>query len=491
MNRTGTSARSKAALFAALGAALLGAVSTIGVGCSREGGAVRGGSEDRATSVLLVTLDTTRRDHFGCYGYPQPITPNFDALASEGVRFDRAYSTASVTPVSHASILTGLNPYQHQARVIAAASGFRLHESVPTLATILRTQGRRTAAFLSAFSVSEYYGLERGFDTWDNGLTVAADDVITSQQGGSHLAWDANVHQRRSDATTDRFLAWLEKGSGPFFAWIHYWDPHDAVILPPREFIEKFRPDGQRPTDQLRALYAAEVHYVDAQFGRIVSALRTRGEYDRTIVVVIADHGEGLGEHNWWFHRLLYEEQIHVPMLMRIPGAATGVVVTPVVRCTDILPTVTDYLRIAPSGATFGRSLRPLLEGRAEPPRPAYADALNKFDQNSNLHKQRPRDGLLYAVIQGDWKLIHNDEHADAHQLYNLANDPEESRNLFTQRPERARELKALLDSWQPYQREPFSSGPLDPAALRALQSLGYVGDTEEAAETQPAGEGP
>lgn len=432
--------------------------------------------------MLLVTLDTTRRDHFGCYGNTAPITPNFDSLAAEGIRCDRAYATASVTPVSHASILTGLNPYQHQLRVIAASGGYSLPPEIPTLATILRAHGRRTAAFLSAFPVSEYYGLEHGFDTWDNGLSIAAESVI--EQKGDHLTWDPNRHQRRSDETTDRFLAWLEGAGGPFLAWVHYWDPHDPVLRPPPRFMEQFPPAGRRPTDQLRALYAAEVHFVDAQFGRIVATLKRKGLYERTIIVVVSDHGEGLGDHEWWFHRLLFDEQIRVPLLIRLPprvaGSAATRIIEPVVSTTDILPTVLDYLRVPQPKSIYGRSLRALIEGRPDAPRLAYADQLNKFDLNSNLQKQRPRDGLLYAIVDGDWKLIYNDEHADAHMLFNLAADPEEAQNLYRSQPAKAAEMIRRLEQLAPFRRVPFASGPMDEDALRALKSLGYVGDGAE-----------
>ena len=439
-----------------------------------------------APNVLLITLDTVRRDHFGCYGDTRGITPHFDALAQDGVRFERAYSTAAATPMAHASILTGLNNYEHKVRVIAGAGGFRLPADIPTAATVLREAGWNTAAFLSAFPVSEYYGLHRGFDHWDNGLSGAAGEVFRPDAGDNKLRWDIGAHQRRSDVTTDRFLEWLAKAEPPVFVWIHYWDPHDLLILPPQGVLDRFPPKTVTPVDRARSIYAAELAYVDQQFGRVVQALRERGWYDNTAVAVISDHGEGLGDHDWYHHRLLYDEQIHVPFLLRLPSGPRGVGVGELVRATDWYPTMLDYLRQAAPRPTFGRTLRPLIEGQADEPRVAYADQLNKFDLNSNIQRQRPKDGLIYSIVSGDWKLIYNDEHPGEHQLYRLSTDPRERENLFSGEPEKAAELITLLEGLAPFQREPFKSdGALDPEAYRALKALGYIDDGSPSAPAE------
>lgn len=433
-------------------------------------------------SVLLVTLDTTRRDHFGCYGDTRGLTPNLDALAAEGVRFASAYSTAASTPTAHASILSGLNPYQHGLRVIAGAGGYRLRPDAATLSTTLQAAGWATGAFLSSFTVSEHYGLQRGFSHWDNGLAGGSKGVLRDDPQTRLTTWDVEKHQRRSDDTTDAFLAWLETTRGPFFAWVHYWDPHDTALLPPLPVQERFpAPRSSSVPERMRALYAAEVAFVDEQFGRVLQRLKSNGLYDKTMIAVIADHGEGLGDHDWWRHRLLYQEQICVPFLLRLPGGPRGLEVKEIVRCTDLFPTLLDYLGAEAPAGLFGRTLRPLLSATGDASRLAYADQLNKLDLNSNMARQRPRDGLLYSVIEGDWKLIFNDEHVEASQLYNLKEDPGERDNRFLRDSDKARELRARLEALQPFQRSNFEPivDAAGAAAERALGALGYLGSAE------------
>ncbi|PYT05640.1 MAG: hypothetical protein DMF49_13460 [Acidobacteria bacterium] len=362
---------------------LLGA---LGPSCSRN-----------ASNVILITLDTTRADRFGCYGNPAPTTPNFDQLAREGARFDLAVSAAAVTPVSHASILTGLYPYQHGLRVLYAGSSFRLPDTVPTLATVLHEAGWHTAAFLSSFTVSDYFGFKRGFEVFDAGLRGPTDQVMTPAGDGT-WKWDVTTNQRRSDETTGRALDWVGRGRRPFFLWIHYWDPHDDVLVPPAEFISRFD-NGDGTEDQRKIkLYDAEIAFVDSQFGRLIDSLKRSGDYDKTVFAVVADHGEGLGDHGWWHHRILYQEQIRLPLILRAPGWPKGKAVGELVRSIDIFPTILDAVGVASPPRVEGRSLRDLIEGKPEPPRTAYADALNLFDLNAKMLEKRPNDDLLFCT---------------------------------------------------------------------------------------------
>src|SRR5258706_3993209 len=263
--------------------------------------------EDRM-NVVLVTLDTTRADFLGAYRRPGNPTPNFDAVAVEGTRFDLAISTAAVTPVSHASILTGLDNGKHGLRVLSAKSGFRLRPDVPTLATVLHEHGYRTGAVHSAFPVSSTFGFRNGFDVFES--------VEGELRGeGPHRTWDVAKFQRRSDDTTRIALDFVKAAKEPFFLWVHYWDPHDGVRVPPKELLPKnlWRKGVDGETEESRELYAAEVSYVDAQFGRLVSALRERAELEHTIFVIVADHGEGLGDHGCGHHRIIYHEEIRAP----------------------------------------------------------------------------------------------------------------------------------------------------------------------------------
>jgi len=431
--------------------------------------------ENTRFNVLLVTLDTTRRDHLGCYGRYDKLTPHFDALAGDGIRFDMAISASASTPTSHASILTGLNPYQHGVRVIYAENGYRLPESVPTLSTILRERSWQTGAFVSSFTVSSFYGLDRGFDTFDEGPIVPSEESFLPKPEG-FWAWPIRHDQRRSDETTDEAISWINEAEGPFFAWVHYWDPHDSVILPPPGILQPFVSSLVDQTERMRATYRAEVHYMDSQFGRLIQRLKKLKVYDETIIIVVADHGEGLGDHNWWYHRILYQEQIQVPLIMRVPGWPTGVVVEELVRTTDIAPTVLELLGVEISSRTAGLSLSGLVLGKSEAPRVAYADAINLFDLNASMVKKRPDDGLLYCAMYNEWKLIHRPLLTGKDELYNVSTDPREQKNLLASEPAQAERLKKALDQFDGYVEKPFGD-KLDPKVLERLRSLGYIGN--------------
>jgi len=437
-------------------------------------------------NVLLVTLDTTRADRLSCYGYEKKTTPNLDALAADAIRFDFAIAQSAVTPVSHASILTGRNPYSHGLRVIFAAEGYRLPRDVPTLATILGDAGWKTGAVLSSFTVSRFFGLDRGFAHWDDGVSAEGSGFQKRAEG----AWDWNLaeNQRRSDATTDLAIAWLRETNAPWCLWVHYWDPHDAVLTPPAEFLRTRMPTAaSSPAEQLLALYDAEVEYMDAQFGRLMAHLTETGQLDNTIVVVVADHGEGLGDHDWWHHRILYQEQIHLPLIVRLPAGPRGVAQRELVRSIDVLPTILEAAGLAAPQGVEGRSLTEVLRADAAP-RTAYADQLNLFDLNAAMLKRRPLDDLLHVAMDRRWKLIYRPRRPELSELYDLEADPRERENLYASRPEEAQRLLALLDASGGFRDEPFGEGD-DPEAIRRLKSLGYAGDADDPAPpgTQPA----
>ena len=425
-------------------------------------------------NVLLVTLDTTRADALGCYGAPGNPTPNLDGLAAEGTRFDLAIATAAVTPVSHASILTGLENAAHGLRVLSGAGGHRLDERVPTLATVLRARGYATGAVHSAFPVSSYYGFQNGFDVFESVEGGLEDD-------GPHKTWDMMKYQRRSDETTGIALDFLERTRRPFFLWVHYWDPHDAARLPPRERLPKVltRPGQDGAQVPSRELYEAEVSYVDSQLGRILELLRRRGELDRTIVVAVADHGEGLGDHGWDHHRILYQEEIRVPMIVRAPDVRSAAGVPDLVRTVDLFPTVLDLLGIAAPEPVSGASLRGLMSGRSGKPRVAFADQVNGYDRVSRIAAEHPLLDFLYCAMDKDWKLVYRPSRPERSELYELARDPGERANLFAERTEEARRLERELARQAPWVTAPYAKDDSPPGdrSLGALGALGYAGD--------------
>jgi arylsulfatase A-like enzyme len=425
-------------------------------------------------NVVLLTLDTTRADALSCYGAPPGSTPALDALAAAGTRFDMALSSAALTPVAHASILTGLDNQAHGLRVMAAGSGFRLPRSVPTLATVLRAAGYATAAVHSAFPVSRWFGFERGFERFESFETEV--DPRSTQR-----SWNVLEFQRRADETTAIVEDCLRESSRPFFLWVHYWDPHDPLKVPPPEYLPADLPrDAAGQPLESRALYAAEVRFVDHEIGRLVERLKQLGEYERTLFVVVADHGEGLGDHGWQHHRLLYQEDIRVPLILVLPGRAPGAPVRELVRTTDIFPTLLEVLGIAAPRPVSGRSLLALVEGRPDEARTAFADAINGYDRNAAMVKQRPLDDFAYAVVRGGWKLVYRPAHRAASELFDLASDPREERNRFAAEPERVRELLLELARAQPFVTRPFPEEPPEAGARGArnvLQGLGYAGD--------------
>ncbi|MFH0944266.1 MAG: sulfatase, partial [Planctomycetota bacterium] len=448
-----------------------------------------------AMNVVLITLDTMRADYLSSYGFESETTPNLDALAEKGVLFELAHSTAAVTPVSHASILTGLNQYHHRLRVLSALSGYRLPRDIPTLATLLKNAGYQTLATHSAFPVSAYFGLDQGFDTFlsfDATVDVEVDAAADSTAGGL-ASWDVSRYQRRSDETTDLALASIRAAKAPFFLWVHYWDSHDTALRPPEgHWSYPGNLASLPPEERRKALYVTEVKYQDEQIGRLLDGLSGPDKEDNTLIVVTADHGEGLGDHGWGAHRILYEEQVHVPLIIHVPGGPKGRRVRELVGAVDIVPTILDYIGVVPPPSLKfdGRSLRGLMDGKPDQPRTLYADQINGYDFNAKMVNRRPQADFLYSVTRDPWKLIYRPSFFDRSELYNLREDPRETRNLWAVETNVRRDLLQELarrDSWCT-QRFP-ETGEDDPdreAAAGALESLGYVGGESADAASDP-----
>jgi len=456
------------------GAACLLAVTVCLAACAPEGGA-----PPAAPSILLITLDTTRADHLGCYGQPALLTPNLDLLAADGVVFDDAIVQSAVTPVSHASLFTGLNPYAHGLRVLHGLKENRLPEPVLTLAEALRGRGYSTAAFVSAFSASEHFGLAQGFDVFDADFLVQPVAEIVTSTG----LVKGNRNQRQADATTDRALAWLARAPERFFLWLHYFDPHDPIMLPPAPYLEGVDLGGP-PRETLRAIYRGEIAFMDAQIGRVLAALAASGRLEDLIVVVMADHGEGLGDHDWWTHLILYQEQIRVPLILRLPASDArerGRRIGYLVRSIDVMPTLLELAGVAPADQPpmEGASLVPLLDDAAapDPGRAAYADSLNILTVVSfGGLPADVVDDLLFSVNDGSWSYVHHLQHPEKSELYDLGNDPRQLVNLIAERPEETRRMQRILVS-HPFRPRAGDAEPGEASADSAerLRALGYV----------------
>lgn len=426
-------------------------------------------------NVLLVTIDTTRADRLSCYGYEKETSPRLDRLAESGIRFENAISQAAVTPVSHASILTGLNPYSHGLRVLHGMYENRLAKEHMTLAEVLRADGWSTAAFVSAFPVSERFGMEQGYETFDAEFIVETPDKIVGAGG----TVNTGMNQRRGDKTTDLALDWLETAPRPFHLWVHYFDVHDDKVLPPKAYMDRY---GEMPTeirDRLRKIYDIEIEYQDEQIGRVLDALEQKQELANTIVIVVADHGEGLGDHDWWTHGVLYQEQINVPLVLTGPGVPKNQVVSELVSTTDIAPTVYALCNIDPENRppADGASLLDAARGKADPARVAYSDSVNLLTYGTAPGIRDVKNDMLFAVVQGRWKYIHHLSHPNSSELYDLVLDPDEKNNMYRERPKVVEKLRELAVGGGHVPEKQLDHNGMSAEDKARLEALGYVGD--------------
>lgn len=390
--------------------------------------------------VLLVTIDTLRADHLGCYGDGGAATPVVDALAARGVRFPNAVAHVPLTLPSHTSILTGLTPLRHGVRNNA---GFVLGSDVPTIAERFTKAGYQTAAFVSGFPVHHRFGLGRGFAVYDDRFPR-----------GDDTARPAYI-ERRGDQTVASALAWLRQAtaSGPVFVWVHLFDPH-APYDPPEPFRTRFH---DRP-------YDGEIAFTDQQLGVLLDTWRQVRRGGEPVVLVTADHGEGLGEHGEPTHGLfIYDATIRVQLIVVGPGVARGLAPSTLARGIDVAPTLLNLAGLPPMAGVDGRSLRPSWVGKKEPDEPAYVESL--FGRLSfgwaPLYGWR-EPGLMFVE-------------APRVELYDTSVDPGQLRNLAEERADVAsrmrRAVEAAVSRGQPARP---TARPASESAER-LRSLGYV----------------
>ena len=393
--------------------------------------------------MLLVTIDTLRADHVGCYGYTDASTPTIDSLASRGVRFETAVAHAPLTGPSHASILTGRIPPGHGFR---NNSGFTLSPRVKTAAEDFRQRGYRTAAFVSGFPLDRRFGFDRGFETYDDHLPKGNDRRRTPYV------------ERFADATTDAALRWLATSSSAgspsrWFLWVHYYDPH-APYEPPADLAERYN----------RAPYDGEIAFVDRQLARLLQALDVTNESGRTVVLVTADHGESLGEHGEGTHGVfVYDATLRVPWVMAGPQIPAGRVSRSVARSIDVLPTLADYAGLDRRSDVDGRSLRAAADGQEMPDAPSYAESLY------------PESELgwspLYAWRTAGFKFIK----APQPELYDLSHDASETSNRLNEHEALARDSGRRLEEILLRTSPPAAAPSVDTDTAQRLRALGYL----------------
>jgi choline-sulfatase len=395
---------------------------------ARPAGTLLSRAAAQPADVVLITIDTLRADALGFYGNTKVETPVLDGLARESLVFDAAHASNVITLASHTNILTGLYPYQHGVR---ENSGFRLDDRNPTLATLLAAQGYATGAFVAAFPLDARFGLNRGFEVYDD------------RYPPSPSPYDFEMQERPATEVVSLARAWWDKARGrKRFLWVHLYEPH-APYRPPPPYAQRYANDP----------YLGEVATVDAALAPLLDAIRQDGK-GRTILALTGDHGEALGDHGELTHGLFaYEATLRVPLLLWCPGrVAPGRSPRPA-RHVDILPTVLDGVGVAAPSGLPGRSLlAPEGEGGT------YFEALS-----ASLNRGW---APLTGVISGGLKYVD----LPIPELYDLKNDPEEKRNLAGERRDDVRRLKALL----PAGVEPTARASSSEEAKRLL-SLGYL----------------
>lgn len=402
--------------------------------------------------LVLITLDTTRADHLGCYGHSGGATPRLDALAARGVRFAHAYAPAPLTLPSHATILTGIYPPGHGVR---ANGEFRLSSDARTAAEILRERGYQTAAFVASFVLDARFGLDQGFELYD----FTAERTPASHSGGHP--------ERSARSVTESALQWLRARASnrPFFLWVHYFDPH-APYAPPPSSASRFPGDP----------YLGEIAAMDAEIGRLLEGLQSVGAASRSLIFAVGDHGESRGEHDELFHAAtIYQGAVRVPFIVSSPGAIAhdAIVDDTAVSLADVLPTALDLLGIADPNAATAVDGRSLCGAAGDPGRIVYTETMDTY-------LTRGWAPLIGACRVGD-KLIR----APRPEYYDLRADPREMHNLLagsSQLPDAARELDRFLDEYlagTPNPQEVVAAAlPMDAETKAHLAALGYVMET-------------
>lgn len=401
--------------------------------------------------IFLITIDTLRADHVHCYGYPNVETPAIDGLAKDGIRFAQAFTPSPITNTSHASILTGLLPSSHGVMDFAVP----LSPTHPAVAALLKAQGYHTGAFIGAVILDSKTlapGFDRGFDFYDN----FPEHPQTKSRWG-------RVERRGMDVV-QHAESWLNKHpEGPLFTWLHLYDPHDPYE-PPAPYSQTYK----------NHLYDGEIAYADSALANFIAYLKESGHYRDSIIVVVGDHGEGLGEHHEDTHGIfLYDSTTHVPLIIKLPGAVSaGIVVPAQVRTVDIVPTLLELAGAAPPGKSDGESLKTYFAGANTSERPAFGET---------DYPLRFGWAPLRSVRSEGFKYIE----APRPEFYDLRTDASESDNKYEPWNERVQKARAMLADLRAKFPPPGSSkGLVGEETLNELKALGYLGRADVGSAT-------
>ena len=398
--------------------------------------------KDIDLNILLVTLDTTRADRIGAYGYSKAKTPNLDSLSLNGVRFSNAYCQVPLTLPSHASILTGTYPIYHHVH----NNGFYyLSPDNLTLAEILKERGYKTAAFVSSFTVDSRFGIDQGFDFYDDKLLE--EEMMKTFRS-----------ERKAEKVYDSFSQWFDENyRSKFFCWVHFFDPH-MPYNPPSPYREEFA----------RSLYDGEIAYMDFYIGKIIEKLREKDILAKPLIILAGDHGEALGEKGEVDHGIfIYDVTMKIPFIFYAENnLPKGMVIDSSVRLIDIMPSILEMLKIKIPEENQGVSLLPYIEGREKENLPSY------------IESYFPRENFgwseLIGLIDEGWKYIQ----APKSELYNLREDPKEEKNLINREKKIASSMKEKLKrKIKKYTSElETEKKQLTLEEQDKLRSLGYIG---------------
>lgn len=427
-----------------------------------EGEFVR--SESEVRNVVLISIDTCRADHLGCYGYSRKTTPNIDAIAAEGILFNRAIAPVPITLPSHCSMLTGTIPPYHKVR---DNNTYRLSSSNVTLAEILRDNGFVTGAVIGAFVLDSQFDIDQGFDTYEDKLGKKERKTIFS------------INERKAEEVTHLANIWLQEHcNDKFFLFLHYFDPHS-----PYRRHSGFRFGLLRSNLNY---YDSEIAYTDSHIGRVIKKLRDLNLYDTALLIITGDHGEGLGQHGEQTHGyLIYHSTVHVPLIFKVPAGPKGKRIQDIVGLIDIVPTICGSLGIPVPEQVQGRDLSPYFwnKGYSAEERYLYCESLMATKLNL---------GPSFGLASDHWKYIHSSKP----ELYSLEKDTREARNLLGRQAQQASlmrgQLKTILEEHK-IKGVAEHKMAMDEETIRRLRSLGYVasGSVDESADINQEAAGP
>ncbi len=399
----------------------------------------------QSPNVILITIDTVRADHVGCYGAKDVHTPTLDSLARDGVVFERAISQVPLTWPSHAVILTGTYPFQNGVQDF---TGSPLDPKFRSVAQAFKDHGYRTGAVVSAFVLDRSWGLARGFDFYD--------DAFSPEQFKNR---DLGLVERKAGETVTRALSWLQKNSQrPFFFWLHLYDPHSPYD-PPEPYHTQFQSH----------LYDGEIAYADHELGRLIAWLKHNQLYDRSLIVTLSDHGESLGEHGEHEHGFfVYNSTIHIPLIVK-PPAGSGLQprrVSLPIETASVAPTLLRMAGVKDAALEKQFGAPELFAKQSDNESAAYSET-------------------FYPFSSFGWNPLHALETSRYHyvdaptpELYDLASDPDEGNNIAAQQTATAAVLKSKLQqllSKNPFQAAKTEPSSVSPDAVEKLRALGYV----------------